>query len=194
MIILASTSATRQKILRNAGVPFTIMPPCLDENAARSTMKSMTPQDQAKALAKLKAQAVSKASPDHIIIGADQILELDGKIYGKPASMDEAFQQLSELQGKRHQLHSAAVIISNNIATIEILQTATLRMRRLDGTVIANYLALAGPDILNAVGCYHIEGLGIQLFDDIKGDVFSIMGLPLLPLLSHLRQQGHIAS
>ena len=192
MIVLASASSARQKLLNDAGVSFVTQVSALDETKAKTTIQHLDPKSQCLRLAQLKAEAVSALRPQDLIVGADQILEFQGKIFDKATTLTEAFQHLLQIQDHTHHLHSAAVTIADGKTTFTTLQTATLKMRPLKPEEITSYLAKTGPEILGAVGCYQIEALGIQLFEHIAGDYFTILGLPLLPLLRHLRETGDL--
>ncbi len=192
MIVLASASSARQKLLHAAGVSFITQVSSLDETTAKTTIQHLDAKSQCLLLAQRKAEAVSTLRPRDLIIGADQILEFEGKVFDKAASPADALQHLRQLQGQTHYLHSAAVTIANGNTAFQTVQTATLKMRNLSPDQISSYLEKTGPEILGAVGCYQIENLGIQLFDSIEGDYFTILGLPLLPLLRHLRETGHL--
>lgn len=192
MIVLASASSARQKLLQAAGISFVTQVSSLDETKAKTTIQHLDTKSQCLRLAQLKAEAVSALRPQDHVIGADQILEFQGKIFDKATTLTQAYQQLLKLQGHTHQLHSAVVTIANGKTAFTTLQTATLKMRPLEPEEITSYLAKTGPQILDSVGCYQIEALGIQLFEHIAGDYFTILGLPLLPLLRHLRETGHL--
>ncbi len=192
MIILASASPARQKLLRTAGVAFVTQLSNIDEIAATTKVQHLDARSLCLHLAQLKAEAVSKLRPQHLIVGADQVLELEGKVFDKATTLKEAFEQLTQLQGHMHQLHSAAVTVVDGKTTFKTIQTVALQMRKLSPGQISSYLDKTGQEVLGAVGCYQIESLGIQLFDKIEGDYFTILGLPLLPLLQHLRTTGHI--
>ena len=191
MIVLASASPTRKKLLENAGLNFVVEVSTLDEAVEKPSLQHLAPRDQAIRLAELKAQSVSKHRPSDLVIGSDQILEFNHQTTDKPMSYQNAFVQLSALQGNTHHLHSAAVCVIAGQTTFTSCQTVELKMREMTAENINQYLQAAGPQALACVGCYQIEGLGIQLFEAIKGDYFSILGLPLLPLLVHLRNSGH---
>ncbi len=193
-LILASGSGARRAILRNAGLAFDVVPAELDERAAEAPLieAGAAPDDIALALAMAKAVTVSEAHSADLVIGADQVLEFDGERMVKPADMEAARRQLLKLSGNRHQLHSALAAARNGELVWQHTETAELTMRQLEPGFIGRYLAMAGPDALKSVGAYQIEGPGIQLFDRIRGDYFAILGLPLLPLLAFLRQEGMI--
>lgn len=194
-LILASASATRRKLLEGAGLAFTVKAAGLDEAAMRTAMGlegTVDPSDVAEVLARAKAEAVSAQMPDAMVIGGDQIMTAGGKTYGKPSSLEEARSRLLDLGGKSHQLHTAVVLATGGETVWAYTDVATLTMRPLSPEFVGRYLAAVGPGVLASVGAYQIEQLGIQLFDKIEGDFFSILGLPLLPLLDALRSEGAI--
>jgi septum formation protein len=194
-LILASTSSIRARLLEAAGLAFIIEPPGLDEGAmlqAVSGEKSLDPADVAEVLARAKAEAVSDLAAGAYVIGADQVLVLEDRILSKPDSMDAARRQLLDLRGKTHTLHTAVAVATNGETVWAETETARLTMRKLTPEFIGRYLAAAGEAVLSSVGAFQIEGLGIQLFEKIDGDYFTILGLPLLPLLETLRREGVI--
>jgi septum formation protein len=153
---------------------------------------SLTPHDVAEVLARAKAEAVSELAPKAYVIGGDQVLALGETILSKPDGMEAARRQLLALSGKTHNLHTAVAVATGGETIWAETTIATLHMRKLTPEFIGRYLAAAGEDVLSSVGAYQIESLGIQLFDKIEGDYFSILGLPLLPLLDALRREGAI--
>jgi septum formation protein len=194
-LILASGSATRAKLLEAAGLSFAIQPPGLDESVMREAISgegSLGPHDVAEVLARAKAEAVSDLARQAYVIGGDQVLAFGGAILSKPRSMEEARKQLLDLSGKTHELHTSVALATNGEAVFAETNVATLTMRKLEPAFIGRYLAAAGPAVLESVGAYQIEGLGLQLFEKIDGDYFSILGLPLVPLLGALRREGVI--
>jgi septum formation protein len=148
---------------------------------------STSPMDAAMALARLKADSVLEMEPGAIVIGADQVLSIGGEILQKPRSREEARQQLLKLRGQTHQLHSAAVLLYKDHAA-SFSDTATMKVRNFSDEFLDWYLETAGEGVLTSVGAYHIEGLGIHLFSEVKGDYFTILGLPILPVLEELRR------
>ncbi|NQV80034.1 MAG: Maf family protein [Alphaproteobacteria bacterium] len=191
-IVLASASVTRGRLLRNAGLDFTVQPARVDEESIKTGMhgEGAKPIDAAQALADLKAARVSPNWPDAFVVGADQILECDGVWFDKPESMSAAHSQLASLSGRTHHLHTAATVAKDGAVIWRESAQATLRMRTLSDATIATYLTAAGESVLESVGAYQIEGHGIQLFAAVQGDFFSILGLPLLSLLNFLRGHG----
>jgi septum formation protein len=182
-------------VLEAAGLSFTVEPPGLDEASMRlavSGEQGLGPHDVAEVLARAKAEAVSDTATDTYVIGADQILALGDQIVAKPDSMEAARRQLLDLRGRSHALHTAVAVATNGETIWAQTETATLTMRNFSPEFVGRYLAAAGEAVLNSVGAYHVEGVGIQLFETIDGDYFSILGLPLLPLLATLRREGVI--
>ncbi len=195
-VILASASATRARLLNAAGVTAEIVKPNVDERPTKTRLiANRTRADKvATELAELKALAVSKKFPDALVIGADQVLDCDGKLYDKPADHESAKRQLKELRGKRHRLISAVALAANGAITWSHTDAATLSMRVFSDTFLDAYLILATDAVLNSVGAYQLETLGAQLFTKVEGDYFTVLGLPLLPLLDQLRRAGVLAS
>lgn len=194
-LILASTSKTRARLLERAGLTFEIRSPGLDEAAMREAMGpegTIDPGDVAEVLARGKAEAV--AGDEAFVIGADQVLALDNAILTKPKDMDAARAQLLELSGRTHRLHTSVALANRGNTVWAYTDVATLTMRSLSPEFIGRYLAAAGTPVLGSVGAYQIESIGIQLFEKIDGDFFSILGLPLVPLLDELRRERVIGS
>src|ERR1044072_6469165 len=196
-LILASSSKSRAKLLEAAGLAFIVEPPGLDESAMRQAVaggEALAPHDVAEVLARAKAEAVSEMAPKAYVIGGDQVLAFGDIIMSKPESMEAARRQLLDLSGKTHTLHTAVAVATNGETIWADTTVATLTMRKLSPVFIGRYLAAAGEEVLSSVGAYQIESLGIQLFEKIEGDYFSILGLPLIPLLDTLRREGIIES
>lgn len=189
-LVLASGSRIRAELLENAGLEFQTDPAEVDERAVEAPLleAGFPPEDLASVLAEAKANAVSERRPDDLVIGADQILAFEGQRRTKPEDMDAARRQLLSFSGKTHELLSAVVLSRNGEAIWRHVSTARLTMRELSPTFIGHYLAAAGTQILSSVGAYQLEGQGVQLFDKIDGDYFTILGLPMLPLLGQLRE------
>jgi septum formation protein len=192
-IILASGSKARQQMLSNAGIAFELDPADLDETALKQdAIAIQTPAPQiAVDLATAKARTVSARHPGTLVIGSDQILELEGELLSKVRDLNEAAKQIRRLQGRKHFLHSAAVCCRNGHIEFQCVETAELDMWPLDAEDICEYLQDVGQTILGSVGCYQIEGKGVRLFREITGSHFTIMGMPLIPLLGFLRERSH---
>jgi septum formation protein len=193
-IILASGSAARRQMLAAAGVLFSVIPADVDEAAITATMQNESDCIEADviagALARAKAIAVSDLHPAALVIGADQTLALGSKLFSKPADLVEARDHLDRLRGRTHALHSAVVIAQRGEVVWGTCETATLTMRRFSDAALDAYIARTGERICKSVGAYELEGHGLQLFERIEGDYFTILGLPMLPLLAELRARG----
>lgn len=194
MIVLASTSPTRQAMLRSAGLSFTAAAPQVDERALVAHHPAWTPEEVAVKLAEAKAEEVSARHPGAVVIGADQVLALGNTIYSKPRDAAQCRQQLTELRGKTHALISGVVTARDGKAVWSHRDQALLTMRSFSDGFLDAYLEKTGADCTTSVGGYKIEGLGVQLFDSIKGDHFTILGLPLLALLQWLRETGEVTA
>ena len=190
-VTLASTSASRRAVLTGAGVAFEIEAPGVDEDAARASLsgEGFTPRDMADALAELKATKVSRRRGG-LVIGADQTLDLDGGLMDKAPDMATVREHLTALRGKRHMLHAAVVVALDGAPIWREVVTTTLTVRSFSDEFLDQYLAAEGEALLGSVGCYRLEGLGVQLFDRIDGDYFAILGMPLTGLLDLLRRHG----
>ncbi|TGD97124.1 Maf family protein [Methylobacterium nonmethylotrophicum] len=192
-LLLASTSPTRRALLAAAGLDPETRAPGVDERAVEAQAEGLPPRRLAERLAEAKAAAVAAGAPDRVVIGADQVLDLDGTVFHKPADRDGAAAHLARLQGRTHALHSAVALTIGGAVAEVFVATARLTMRPLDAAGIAAYLDAAGPAVTGSVGAYQLEGLGIHLFDRVEGDHATILGLPLLPLLASLRAHGLLA-
>ncbi len=190
-LILASGSATRQAMLRQAGLAFTAISPGVDE-AAFKTSFTGPPAALALALAQAKAAAVAALHPNALVIGADQILLCEDRIFSKPETLDEAAAHLRALRGRTHSLLTASCIFQNNSCLWADSAEARLTMRDFTDEFLSNYLAAEGSAAFETVGAYKLEARGAQLFSAISGDIFVILGLNLLGLLKHLRARGHL--
>ena len=194
-LILGSGSKSRARILEAAGLAFIVEPPGLDEAVMRQAVsgaRSLSPHDVAEVLARAKAEGVSDLARRAYVIGGDQVLALGETVFSKPDSMEAARRQLLDLRGKTHTLHTAVAVATNGETIWAETTIATLTMRKLSPEFVGRYLAAAGDEVLNSVGAYQLESLGVQLFEKIDGDYFSILGLPLIPLLDTLRREGVI--
>jgi septum formation protein len=191
-LVLASASNSRAKLLRQAGVPFEVHPGNVDEDSVKESMLADGAQGRAiaDALAELKAHQVSTTRPDALVLGADQVLVCDGDLFSIAETMEDAAAQLRGLRGKPHLLVTAAVLAKNGAAVWRHVDISTLWMREFSDAFLEAYLATEGDGLLGSVGCYRLEAAGAQLFERIDGDYFSILGLPLVPLLEALRQHG----
>jgi septum formation protein len=189
-VILASGSTIRATVLRNAGLVFEVVPPQVDEGELKRALQAERAPAEAcaTALAELKAQRVSSKNPDALVIGADQMLECDGAWFDKPADRAGAVAHLRALRGKTHALVGAVVVAQADRILWRHVERARLTMRGFDDAFIDRYLDAVGDAVLQSVGGYQLEGLGVQLFSHVDGDHFMILGLPLLPLLDILRQ------
>jgi len=189
-LVLASRSRARQIVLANAGLGFACDPAEIDERAVQATSGLTSPRDIAALLAREKALSVSTRRPDQYIIGADQTLALGTRIFNKPADRLQAFQQLRALSGHRHELYSAVAAARGGRILFEHVAIARMTMRRLGEAETEAYLNQAGEAVTSSVGAYQLEGLGVHLFEAVEGDHFTILGLPLLPLLAFFRAEG----
>jgi septum formation protein len=187
-LVLASQSRARRSLLANAGFSFEIDPAEIDERAVQTASGLTEPGDIAALLAREKALSVSRLRPDQYVLGADQTLALGRRIFNKPVDRLQAAEQLRVLSGHRHELYAAVAAAHNGTVLFEHVAVARMTMRRLGDTDIDVYLDEAGSAVTSSVGAYQLEGLGIHLFEAIEGDHFTILGLPLLPLLAFLRQ------
>lgn len=191
-LILASQSRARQMLLANAGLTFEAVPADIDERAVQARSGLTAPGEIAGLLAREKALFVSSNNPGRIVVGADQTLALGSRLFSKPAGRAQAARQLRLLAGATHELHSAVAVARDGKIGFADVRIARMSMRRLGDAEIEAYLDQAGDAVTTSVGAYQLEGLGVHLFERIEGDHFTILGLPLLPLLAFLRQQGHL--
>ena len=195
-IILASASPSRTALLRNAGVPFTQEPASVDEEAVKASFRNDngSAAEVAEALAELKAERVSRRYPGRLVVGADQMLECGGVWFDKPTDLSQARGHLLALRGKTHELLSAVCVVRDGECLWRHLETAQLTMRPFTDVFLDEYLAAAGETVLSSVGAYRLEDRGAQLFSRIEGDYFTILGLPLLPLLGFLCNHGVVTA
>jgi septum formation protein len=188
-LILASQSRARQTLLANAGINFEAVPAEIDERAVQQASHLTAPGDIAKLLAREKSLAVSAQLPSRFIVGADQTLALGSRLFSKPAGRAQAAEQLRALAGGTHELHSAVAVARDGKILFDNVTSARMTMRNLGEAEINAYLDQAGEAVTSSVGAYQLEGLGVHLFERIEGDHFTILGLPLLPLLAFLRSE-----
>jgi len=195
MLILASKSAARQTMLKNAGIEFTPIPANIDEENILITLEKdgASATNIALHLAKEKALLISNQNKENYVIGSDQVLSMNEKIYSKANNKAEAIERLNEFQGQEHYLTSAVCVAKNGEVLWHKTDAAALKMKDLDSQAIEKYSKNAGDVLTSCVGCYAIEGIGIQLFNDVRGDYFTIMGMPLLPLLNFLDGEGALS-
>ena len=192
VLVLASASAVRARLLRAAGVPFEVRPADIDEETLRTSLQAQGAEagDIAEALAQEKALAISRGWPEKLVLGCDQILAFERELLAKPADLDKARAQLQRLRGKEHALLTACALTKDGAPVWHAREQAILKMRPFSDEFLETYFAAQGTEVLGAVGCYHFEGAGAQLFESAKGDYFSILGLTLIPLLAALRDHG----
>ena len=188
-LILASQSRARQMLLANAGIIFEVVPADIDERSLQQGSDLSAPGDVAAFLAREKALWVSARRREQFVVGADQTLALEKRLFSKPAGRAGAREQLRALAGRSHELHSAVAVARAGEILFESRAAARMTMRPLSEAAIDGYLDEAGEAVTSSVGAYQLEGLGIHLFERIEGDHFTILGLPLLPLLAFLRSQ-----
>lgn len=189
-LILASQSGPRRAMLEAAGVPFEAQPAMVDEDAAKASLGAIAPRDLADALAELKALKVSHRNPQALVLGSDSLAVLeDGTILSKPRDREEAAKHLAMMSGRRHDLVSAAVIAEAGRPVWRHVDRARMFVRPLSDSFIEAYLDAEWPEISGCVGCYRIEGPGVQLFSRVEGSQFTVLGMPLLPLLGYLRER-----
>jgi len=195
-LVLASGSATRLAMLRAAGLAPEARPAAVDEEEIKAAMRAAgaTAEAVALALAETKAARISGRMPGALVIGADQMLDCEGRWFDKPACRDAARTQLLALAGRTHRLVSAVVAARNGVRVWHHVEAAHLAMRSFDAAFVDAYLDAAGERVTQSVGAYQVEGLGIHLFARITGDWFTVLGLPLLPLLDYLRGAGAVRS
>jgi len=191
-LVLASSSKARQQMLQNAGVDCEAVASMIDEDGYKQAMKAegASAMEAAETLAEMKALRMYRQRPDAIVIAADQMLECNGVWFDKPTDRDQTRAQLRALRNKRHQLVSAAVVYKEGSRIWGKIDTAHLTMRNFSDEWLEWYLDAAGEDIFQCVGGYQLEGLGAQLFTEIRGDYFTVLGMPLLPLIGFLRDHG----
>lgn len=189
-LILASKSAARRAMLEGAGVPFSVQVAGIDEEALKTP--GVDPVALAEDLAKAKALAVSVLHPQTLILGADQTLAFDGGLVSKAVSLEAARQRLSQMRGHSHQLHSGAALALNGQIIWSGVDSVQMVMRHFSDEFLDAYISAEGDELLHCVGSYRLEGMGSQLFAAVEGDYFTVLGLPLWPILEQLRQAGVI--
>ncbi len=193
IIVLASGSTIRRQLLENAGLQVIVYPAEIDEDAIKSALRngseSLSPADVALVLAQTKSQTVSEAQPGELIVGADQILAFEQKIFSKPVNSEQARDQLFQLRGRTHELISAVAVARAGQIIWSHEQSAVLKMRDFSNEFLGRYLARMESEVTETVGGYKLESLGVHLFEKIEGDYFTVLGLPMLPLLQFLRTQ-----
>jgi len=188
-LVLASQSRARQTLLANAGIDFEAIPAELDERAVQQASGMTSPGEVAALLAREKSLSVSSRLPDRLVVGADQTLALGSRLFSKPAGRAQAAEQLRALAGGSHELHSAVAVARDGEILFEGVFIARMTMRQLGEPEIVAYLDAAGEAVTTSVGAYQLEGLGVHLFERVEGDHFTILGLPVLPLLAFLRSE-----
>jgi len=189
-LILATQSRARKMLLANAGISFDAVPADIDEREIQKNSGLSAPGEIAMLLAREKARFISATNPGRYVVGADQTLALGSRLFSKPAGRAQAAKQLRSLAGDTHELHSAVAVARDAEIVFSDVAVARMTMRRLADSEIETYLDQAGQAVTTSVGAYQLEGLGVHLFERIEGDHFTILGLPLLPLLAYLRGQG----
>jgi septum formation protein len=191
-LVLASKSDVRGKLLAAAGLRFEIRPAHIDERAVEAKAGPTDAAAAARLLARAKALAVAAARSGQLVLGADQTLARGATRFSKPANRAAAVEQLRALRGRTHELHSALALVRDGTLLFDCVDTARLTMRDVSDRFLDDYLDMAGDLALNSVGGYQLEGIGVHLFEKIEGDYFTILGLPLLPLLGYLRQNKFV--
>lgn len=191
-LVLASSSPFRRMLMENAGLAFEASPAGIDERRIEQTLANATPDEVALALAEAKAVDVSGRQPGALVLGSDQTMSLGNRVYHKPRSLSEARENLLSLSGQTHRLNSAIVLVRDGSALWKHVSYADLSVRPLTEKFVDRYLDRVGEKAFTSVGAYQLEGEGIQLFSKIEGDYFTILGLPMLPLLEKLRELGAI--
>ena len=195
-VLLASASEIRAQLLRNAGLSVTVQPARLDEEAIRAALEAegANPRDAADALAEAKAAKLSAKTPGALVLGADQVLDFNGRVFSKPETPEDAKAQLRALSGQTHRLLSALVVVRDGEPLWRHVGQVRLTMHTLSEAFIDDYIARNWDSIRWAVGCYKLEEEGVRLFSRIEGDYFSVLGLPLIEFLNWLRARGELTT
>jgi septum formation protein len=192
MLILASQSASRRAMLEAAGIAFTAVPAHLDERALEAELAAAAPDAVAQALAEAKAVAVSHENPGELVLGSDSLVEVGGRRFDKPSSREDAKAHLRFFSGKVMRLHSAAALVRDGASQWKHAAVASLHVIEMSDRFIEDYLAAEWPAVAGCVGVFRIEGRGVQLFERIEGDHFTVLGMPLLAVLAALRNLGEL--
>jgi septum formation protein len=192
-LVLASRSTIRRTLLETAGVPVEIRPADIDERGIEAKVPLQAPAAIAALLAREKAAVIARAIPGRLVLGADQLLSLNGERFSKPADRAAAGAQLAKLSGQTHELYSAIAFVRDDAVLFEHVGVARLTMRAFSKRFLDDYLDAVGDTATTSVGAYQLEGLGIQLFEQIEGDYFTVLGLPLITALDFLRRHGFLA-
>ena len=193
-LILASKSASRRAMLDAAGVHYEAMPANLDERAIEDGLRDASPAEIAEALSVAKAAALARLHPQALVLGSDSLVVVEGKRFDKPTSREDAAQHLAFFSGKVMELHSAAALVRDDTCEWSHTDCARLKVRELSADFIAHYLDKEWPEVGYTVGCFRIEAMGVQLFEEIEGDQFTVLGMPLLAVLGALREHGVLLS
>ncbi len=194
MLVLASQSASRKAMLEAAGVAFTAVPASLDERALEESLASAAPEVIVLALAEAKALAVSAAHGEALVLGSDSLVSVGGRRFDKPRDRNEAAEHLRYFSGREMHLHSAAALARGGVTLRRLGDCAVLQVRALSERFIASYLDTEWPAVAGCVGVFRIEDRGVQLFESIAGNHFTVLGMPLLPVLGALREHGELLS
>lgn len=193
-LILASKSSSRRAMLDAAGVVYEALPADLDERAIEEGLRDASPAEVAEALSVAKAAALARDHRDALVLGSDSLVVVDGQRFDKPTSRDNAAEHLAFFSGKVMELHSAAALVRNDTCEWSHTDCARLQVRELSTGFIDHYLAQEWPEVGYTVGCFRIEAMGVQLFESIEGDQFTVLGMPLLAVLGALREEGALLS
>lgn len=193
-LILASKSQSRRAMLDAAGVPYEAMPADVDERGIEVELADAAPEEIAEALSVAKAAAIARQYPEALVLGSDSLVVVEGRRFDKPGSREEAAEHLRFFSGKVMELHSAAALVRGDTCEWTHMACARLTVRELSDHFIEHYLSAEWPEIGYTVGCFRIEAMGVQLFEAIEGDQFTVLGMPLLPVLGALREHGILQS